>query len=325
MTTPTYTDGITAATSLGPLTTTFSPPSSCFPLSPYTDTVDGTQIYKVGTVSADDGCLPPDWVVNGYYSPGICPSGYTEVCEAPGDNVVTTVCCPYYHFDYFQCYPGVKLGSYGCGYYTTFQGGEFANILAPSIQILNAASDTDSLTGSTSSRGSRPTGSVTSSGVIPTGSTNTINSDLSTSNTANPGVGTSPSDISAVDTSTQNDSDSSSSGVRILGNGAIAGIVVGVVGALILGAACTFFYMRRRLASNPPPSSPSSSPSPPVLPPRNPELAIHELHDKSRPPEMPESNALYELHEPHSQSEMPTWSEHNPQGPNKPMAWELPA
>ncbi|KAI0111598.1 hypothetical protein F4814DRAFT_361095 [Daldinia grandis] len=325
MTTLTYTAGITAATSLGPLTTTFSPPSSCFPPNPYSDTVDGTKIYKIGTVSADDGCLPPDWVVNGYYSPGVCPRGYTAVCEAPGENVATTVCCPYYHLDYFQCYPGVKFGSYGCGYYTSFGGTELATVLAPSIQILNAASDLETSTGSSSSRGSRPTGSVISSGVIPTDSTNTINSNLLTSNTADPtrttGAGPSPSDISGADTSTQPNSDSSNSGLRILGGGAIAGIVVGVVSALILGAAGTFFYMRRRLASSPPPPSPS----PPAIPPGNSESFIHELHDKSRPPEMPESNALYELHQPHSQSEMPTWNEHNPQGPNKPMAWELPA
>ncbi|KAI1661030.1 hypothetical protein F4813DRAFT_272728 [Daldinia decipiens] len=314
MATPTETVGIIAATSLGPLTTTFSPPSSCLPPSPYSDIAYGIEIYKVGTVSADDGCLPSNWVVNGYYSPGVCPQSYTAVCELSGNNVATTVCCPYYDLYFFQCWPLVKYGSYGCGFYTTFEGTRLTTIFAPSIQIINAASDADGLTGSPSSQESTTTASVTSSGVIPTDSTNTINSNLVASNTADPG-------ISAVDTSTQNDSDSSNSDVRVLGNGAVAGIVVGVIGAVILGAAGTFFYMRRRLASSPPPSSPS----PPPLPPRNPELAIHELHDKSRPPEMPESNTLYELHQPHSQSEMPTWSEDNPQGPNKPMAWELPA
>ncbi|KAI0847548.1 hypothetical protein F5Y00DRAFT_115918 [Daldinia vernicosa] len=321
ITTPTYTAGFTAVTSLGPLTTTFVPPESCFPPIPSTDTEDGTSFYKVGTVSADDGCLPPDWVVNGYYSPGVCPYGYSAVCEAAGDNVETTVCCPYYRPNLFQCSPTIKFGSYGCGFYTNDGTDKPSILLAPSILIVNAAGDIEgSLTGTSSS------GSVTSNEVIPTGSTNTINSNLFTSNTADPsrtlGAGPSSSDISAVDTSAQPDSDSSSSGLRVLGGGAIAGIVVGVVGALMLGAAGTFFYMRRRSAGSP--SPPPSSPSPPTLPPRNPELLVHELHDKSRPPEMPESNVLYELHQPHSQSEMPTWNERNPQGPNRPMAWELP-
>ncbi|KAI8956737.1 hypothetical protein F5Y11DRAFT_361456 [Daldinia sp. FL1419] len=325
MTTPTFTAGITAATSLGPLTTTYSAPSSCFPPTPYTDTEDGTKIYKVGTVSAGDDCLPPDWVVNGYYSPGVCPHGYTAVCEAPGDSVTTTVCCPYYNLDYFQCYPGVKFGKYGCGYYTSFGGTELATVLAPSIQIVNAADNTDSITGTSSSLGSRPTGSVSSSREQ-TGPTNTINSNLFNTNTnTNTGsLGPSASGTAPGGTSAQNDPDLSNSGLRVLGGGAIAGIVVGVVGALILGAAGTFFFMRRSgmINKNPPPSSPS----PPAVPSPKPDgTLIHELHDKSRPPEMPESNALYELHQPHSQSEMPTWSEHNPQGPNKPMAWELPA
>ncbi|KAK6958237.1 hypothetical protein Daesc_001033 [Daldinia eschscholtzii] len=324
MTTPTQTGGITAATSLGPLTTRYSPPASCFPGTPYSDTEDGTKIYKVGTVSADDDCLPPDWVVNGYYSPGICPRGYTAVCEAPGDNVATTI------------WP--KFNKYGCGYYTTFARSEFATVLAPSVMVLNAASDTDtSAESSSSSLGSRPTGSIPSSEVRPTGSTNTANPDSIRTNTASPtgipDAGPSPSDISSIDTPSQNESDSSNSGLRVLGGGAIAGIVVGVVGALLLGAAGTFFFMRRILAKNNnnnnnnnsnTPSS--SSQSPPAFPPHNPnESAISELHDKSRPLEMPESNALYELHEPHGQSEMPTWSEQNPHGPNKPMAWELPA
>lgn len=81
---------------LGPLTTTFTAPASCDTASVYS--VDGLNagFYQQGPYETNSGCLPSKWVLNGAYSPGVCPKGYTVACSATDESAETTVCCPTY-------------------------------------------------------------------------------------------------------------------------------------------------------------------------------------------------------------------------------------
>lgn len=88
-------------TSIGALTTTFTPPDFCS---------SSTGIYVVGCGGGceywaegpitDTRCYPPDYDphVNHYYSPGICPSGYTPGCTSRISigKITETIqtCCP---------------------------------------------------------------------------------------------------------------------------------------------------------------------------------------------------------------------------------------
>ena len=88
--------------SLGALTTTFTPPPSC--------TASFSTDFKLeggwdvmGPLSTGGGCLPPNYqfATDAYYSPGICPAGYSAACVTPaagqgrpGDEVTTVTCCP---------------------------------------------------------------------------------------------------------------------------------------------------------------------------------------------------------------------------------------
>ncbi|KAI1807302.1 hypothetical protein F4811DRAFT_549983 [Daldinia bambusicola] len=324
-------------TPIGPLTTTFTPPASCFPETPMSIDKSGSIALRIGTVSAGDGCLPDDWVLGGYYSPGTCPDRYHVACEVAGEQFTSTVCCPLYNGALLKCYPTLEAESYGCGFTTQETYGLATSILAPSFMILNPPDGASSSAAPTSlysysqSRSTRSTRSTTSrstsssSDARPTGSTSTADPSPSTSEATGPSrvpdAGPSPSDFPTLDVPSKDRSDSSDPGGRIITRGEIAGIILGILGALVLGAAVMFFFMRRRSAKNrkQSPSSPSPPPASPLSRP------LPELHDKSRPPEMPDSNALYELHVPHAQPEVPAWNERNPQGPNRPMAWELPA
>lgn len=109
----------TVSTTSGPppsapaLTTTFTPASTCtndFYMLPYQasgfacmvgDESSPCQYLHLGPSNAS-GCMPPDWstATNAYYSPGVCPTGYTEACS----NLVSVgtvtetraTCCPRY-------------------------------------------------------------------------------------------------------------------------------------------------------------------------------------------------------------------------------------
>jgi hypothetical protein len=95
-----------------PLTTLFVPPNSCLTdvywysfTSGQTPQVLGTGI-GVGSpgqhylgLPGSSGCLPTGWAPCDYYSPGICPGGYTIACSSShsvGGTVTETVatCCP---------------------------------------------------------------------------------------------------------------------------------------------------------------------------------------------------------------------------------------
>ncbi|XXG97413.1 hypothetical protein Hte_003714 [Hypoxylon texense] len=82
--------------SLGPLTTTFAPPADC---------VASSALYWVNTASTfywlhgrplQTSCFPDNYspYQNQYYSPGICPVGYTRACESRSASETRATCCP---------------------------------------------------------------------------------------------------------------------------------------------------------------------------------------------------------------------------------------
>jgi hypothetical protein len=78
-----------------PLTTTFTPVPSCT-TNFYTLPI----YYSIGGPLASQ-CFPSGWVsTSQYFSPGICPNGYTQACSSlsiSGTDVETqATCCPRY-------------------------------------------------------------------------------------------------------------------------------------------------------------------------------------------------------------------------------------
>ncbi|KIM98166.1 hypothetical protein OIDMADRAFT_147639, partial [Oidiodendron maius Zn] len=85
--------------SLGELTTTFIPPSSCISSFSNVYIVGSLRYVAAGPVSTD-GCFPSNYndAQNNYYSPGICPARYTSACSSI-DSIGTltetaVICCP---------------------------------------------------------------------------------------------------------------------------------------------------------------------------------------------------------------------------------------
>jgi hypothetical protein len=73
-----------SATYLGPLTTDFTPPKSCFDNITQWRITENVIFHRI---SGHPNCYPGDVRVLSqtfdgyYYSPGVCPSGFTEACQ----------------------------------------------------------------------------------------------------------------------------------------------------------------------------------------------------------------------------------------------------
>ncbi|KAK2746920.1 hypothetical protein FQN55_005406 [Onygenales sp. PD_40] len=86
-------------TAAGPLTTTFTPPSTCF-ASIRTESLDSYPILEQGCRDSSrddpDECCPKSWRDNRYFSPGVCPSGYQActLASARQRTETTNLCCP---------------------------------------------------------------------------------------------------------------------------------------------------------------------------------------------------------------------------------------
>jgi len=88
----------------GPLTTTFTPPSSC---------LNGQTLYRHANSAAvkildAPECFPTNYVTTGFYSPGLfCPVGYQATTQS--DGIETTLnCCPN-EFEYISSSIGVCI------------------------------------------------------------------------------------------------------------------------------------------------------------------------------------------------------------------------
>ncbi|OTB02531.1 hypothetical protein M426DRAFT_13502 [Hypoxylon sp. CI-4A] len=282
------------ASSLGPLTTPFIVPSSCGPdntYSLYNDPTNHIVVWQVGptNTASRSSCLPESWIVNGYYSPAICPYGYTRGCAATQNNVETTICCPT-NLD-FSCHSTMAYESFGC-YYS-----------APTIDVTNLVIDVQTSTGTYPNVdiSDQPVFAFSVQVQKPVSwapATSSASTTTSSSDTSTPAVGgaTTPAQTGAESTFPQ--STPLPSTKAALSGGAIAGIVVGVLGALAIGALITFLLMRRR-------KTPSVYPSPQMT------AAIPPA------PQQPPHRVLHEMDPQRGHTEMPTWDQYK--------GWEMPA
>jgi hypothetical protein len=83
-----------------PLTTIFTPPASCSSIITY----DGTYLWQGGVLQTGDlDCYPTSFlsIYASFYSPGICPYGWTSASSVTGAGALVTIptetnalCCP---------------------------------------------------------------------------------------------------------------------------------------------------------------------------------------------------------------------------------------
>ncbi|KAH8647798.1 hypothetical protein BX600DRAFT_518213 [Xylariales sp. PMI_506] len=225
---------------LGVLTTTFSPPSSC--LSSFSDlyyTLSGAAL-AVGPISTD-GCFPDDFVPGSahYYSPGVCPLGYTSACaylNSIGSATETIVtCCP--TSLYCNTAPGHS-------WETQMICESAITSLAGPFTVVN-----NGVTSSTVSMTFSNGGAVNAYGYVIRYQSTTATPGA-TGATTNPT--TTPQQTASIPTSTSASTSativSSSSGG--LGSGAIAGIAVGSAAAALLmaGVVAWAYFLGRRSA-----------------------------------------------------------------------------
>lgn len=92
---------MTGSTRLGALTTTYTPSGTQCNSIHYDTNPTPPGWFVLGAIAEDStDCYPAGYtrVPEYYYSPGICPSGYTVACQTEGTtySTVTTVatCCP---------------------------------------------------------------------------------------------------------------------------------------------------------------------------------------------------------------------------------------
>src|SRR5450756_1798710 len=91
---------------VAPLTTTFTPPPPCFSqLTSYYWKIS-TSVYPVSAWYSGgpdpgvrtDSCYPSSFATIDYFSPGICPQGYTSGCVSTSSfsSITEThaICCP---------------------------------------------------------------------------------------------------------------------------------------------------------------------------------------------------------------------------------------
>lgn len=91
-------------TSLGSLTTTFTPPARCTDRNDiynvYFGDPDNPGVYQLQGPLDIRGCYPPQYgpTRGAYYSPGICPEGFTVACSRLNSVGALTetihTCCP---------------------------------------------------------------------------------------------------------------------------------------------------------------------------------------------------------------------------------------
>ncbi|OTA56414.1 hypothetical protein K449DRAFT_425282 [Hypoxylon sp. EC38] len=123
----------TAISFLGPLPTTFKAPRTCGTTTYTWFTGGDTTIWEIAPQTSDDPtCLPPNWVVNGYYSPALCPYGYTNACSMTNTGVETTICCP--TNQNFACYSTLAYDRFVC-----------SSFVPPSIMTMGKFAPRDSM------------------------------------------------------------------------------------------------------------------------------------------------------------------------------------
>ncbi|KUI58398.1 hypothetical protein VP1G_05636 [Cytospora mali] len=242
----------------GPLTTTFTAPSSCATVTGLYQIwpASSSYYYEQGPLLTRTDCYPSSYDASPsqYYSPGLCPSGYTAACSST-DVVSTTVtetaytCCPT-AADYTCADPANTLASSQ----SSFLG--CTSLFAQALVLANvtAISDgnTDLLRMMTASAGEglgansiavRFRSGDFDSTLVAEGSVASI--------TASPTLASSSGTLAIpVPTSTSSSSDGSASKGRHVGVSTTQAIGIGIgsaaVALIAAGLAVFFIWLRRR-------------------------------------------------------------------------------
>ncbi|KAI1415610.1 hypothetical protein F5Y13DRAFT_156410 [Hypoxylon sp. FL1857] len=356
---------IPAATSfLGPLPTTFSAPTTCGTITSTWIADANITIWEIAPQTSNDPtCLPSNWIINGYYSPGLCPYGYTNACSLTANDVETTICCP--TNQNFGCHSTPAYGKFVCSssvpptimtlaelaprdVAATFQGWDqdahpySEHRHSPHTGVSNSE---EVYNGIMIDDGTTVIGDMTIASDMTIIGGHTFNADADTGSILPPSPSStlasrttefpghtlwaysirihkgasaasipisSPSGFPTTSFTTAISSQVGSGSPSMapfpnsgLSTPAIVGIAVGIIGALILGAVGSYLFMRGRRI-------------------RNGALSPH-LEPYPKPVDHLSLNSRHELDEQRTLPEMPAWDERYSRGPNRPMAWELPA
>ncbi|KAJ4421136.1 hypothetical protein N0V82_003900 [Gnomoniopsis sp. IMI 355080] len=235
-------------TNLGALTTTFSAPSSCASSTGISivGCGDGCVWWAEGPVDLTSSypCYPSFYnpTLSHYYSPGVCPSGYTAACQSitKSSTVTETVqtCCPTaLGYDYGCVVPTWPWQSFlGC---TVYESTTVANYFDfPTVTSVDDNSTTHTTSTARSELGIGAYGvEVRWQATDFVSTTVTPQSVSSTKSTA-----TTPSATTTPAAATTTSSTSAAAG---LSSGAAAGIGVGVAVLFLAAATGAFFLIRR--------------------------------------------------------------------------------
>ncbi|KAH6887097.1 hypothetical protein B0T10DRAFT_563318 [Thelonectria olida] len=227
--------------SVGALTTTFTPAESCLSSLSNTYAEPGDMGAMYGGPLSTDGCFPDRYAYarTNYYSPGICPDGYTTACSSTiaakgeGGAVETVVtCCP----RNFDCNPSHVFPwetTMGCAsrWSNTNTFPTVTMVTRSGIDLIPVS--TDSVV--------QPWGAVNAFSVQIRFQPGDFNKSGHTSTNAD----TLPSATATVPMPTS--SSDSSSASRGLSGGEVAGIAVGsAIGTLLLAATVYYLFLLRR-------------------------------------------------------------------------------
>ncbi|KUJ10711.1 uncharacterized protein LY89DRAFT_249366 [Mollisia scopiformis] len=211
----------------GPLTTTFTPSPACT-----NDFYTAPTYYSIGGPLAST-CFPSGWAsTSQYFSPGVCPEGYTQACASISASETFATCCP----SGYVCYTPTIFN---------FVGQACASVFTS--QITTTVTDGSALTVLLATLHTK-TEAVNGYGVSIRYNANDFATSSSSSSapttSSSSGSSTSNSASSATTSPPASPSTTASSG---LSTGAKAGIGIGIaaVGLLAL-VALGFFIMKKR-------------------------------------------------------------------------------
>ncbi|KAJ5676059.1 hypothetical protein N7462_008956 [Penicillium macrosclerotiorum] len=238
-----------ATTFVNPLTTTFVPPAECT-----TDTYDISWSQSSGytwwwaSLGAEDWttCFPSEYEPTSYFSPGICPEGYSAAGESQvtssGEVETRATCCP----SYYNAQTGTDWPWYTSNQCTS-SNANASSVYSYTVTVSGTSTVTQTGTFGVNAKGvsirwksadfAPSTSSLSASSTTTTSaSTPDTTSQAATATT-----------IAASAAASDNSSQNSSSG---LSTGAKAGMGVGIAaGAMIFITLAFWLYRRRRKTS----------------------------------------------------------------------------
>ncbi|KAI2604595.1 hypothetical protein GGR54DRAFT_644408 [Hypoxylon sp. NC1633] len=241
---------------LGPLTTIFTPTGpDC--TSSFIGLVDDNLWLQYGVgAAASHACLPTGFIPfeSYFYSPGICPSGYTSACQAQSSPSTGTAsqteatCCPSAYscrdnrgddpFGCLSCFEGLKTFSVSTYYFHTNAAGSTTQIDAGTTIAVVSANCV---------RAYGPVVRVAPGDIFITTTASTTSTSSSSSPTSRT-VSTVVALTAPPSVGDEQGTESSPSGG--LSAGAAAGIGTGCgLGAILLTGAAVLLWLRRRKRS----------------------------------------------------------------------------